>query len=113
MAEPILQFFAHAHLPGRLREVSALFGELAVWIEAELPRNAERSAALERAGASDPVASAEGDRRALMAALEAIEGLLPACSPGAEEVWANRQWAGRFRDLQRIARAALQEARGR
>ncbi len=48
MAEPILQFFAHAHLPGRLREVSAPFGELAVWIEAELPRNAERSAALRK-----------------------------------------------------------------
>lgn len=38
MAEPILQFFAYAHLPERLQAVSRPFGELAQ-IVATLPRN--------------------------------------------------------------------------
>lgn len=48
MAEPIMQFFAYAHLPSHLQEVSKPFGDLATKLEAELPRNAERSVALRK-----------------------------------------------------------------
>lgn len=47
MAEPILQFFAYAHLPERLQAVSRPFGELAQ-IVATLPRNPERTVALRK-----------------------------------------------------------------
>lgn len=47
-ADPIMQFFAFAHLPEHLQEISRPFGEMAEWIVATLPRNAERSTALRK-----------------------------------------------------------------
>jgi hypothetical protein len=47
-AEPMLQFFVYAHLPERLRDVSAPFGELADHIVQTLPRNPERTVALRK-----------------------------------------------------------------
>lgn len=47
-AEPILQFFAYAHLPEHLQEISKPFGDLADRIHLLLPRNAERSTALRK-----------------------------------------------------------------
>jgi hypothetical protein len=47
-AEPILQFFAYAHLPPHLAVVSQPFGELAERIVATLPRNPERTVALRK-----------------------------------------------------------------
>lgn len=46
-SEPILQFFAYAHLPPALQEVSRPFGELADQLM-RLPRNAERTVALRK-----------------------------------------------------------------
>jgi hypothetical protein len=46
--EPMLQFFAYAHLPERLQTVSAPFGKLADTIVAICPRNPERTAALRK-----------------------------------------------------------------
>jgi hypothetical protein len=46
--EHIIQFFAYAHLPEKLREVSAPFGELAQRIVDTLPRNPERTVALRK-----------------------------------------------------------------
>lgn len=51
VAEPvehIMQFFAWAHLPPHLAEVSQPFGEMAEWIVASLPRNPERTTALRK-----------------------------------------------------------------
>lgn len=45
---PIMQFFAYAHLPEHLQEVSKPFGDLATWIVDTLPDNAERSTALRK-----------------------------------------------------------------
>jgi hypothetical protein len=47
-AEHIAQFFAFAHLPPHLQEVSRPFGELAERIIATLPRNPERTVALRK-----------------------------------------------------------------
>jgi len=47
-AEHIMQFFAHAHLPAHLQEVSAPFGKLAERIVETLPRNPERTVALRK-----------------------------------------------------------------
>ena len=46
--EPILQFFAFAHLPEHLQAISRPFGELANNIVATLPRNPERTVALRK-----------------------------------------------------------------
>lgn len=46
--EPILQFFAYAHLPAHLQEISKPFGDTAEWIVATLPRNPERTVALRK-----------------------------------------------------------------
>jgi hypothetical protein len=46
--EPLLQFFAHEHLPSPLRECSAMFWELAQQIVLRLPRNPERTVALRK-----------------------------------------------------------------
>lgn len=46
--EPILQFFAHAHLPPHLAAVSRPFGEMAQNIVDTLPRNPERTVALRK-----------------------------------------------------------------
>lgn len=46
--DPIMQFFAHSHLPPHLAAVSAPFGELAAQLVLLLPRNAERSVALRK-----------------------------------------------------------------
>jgi hypothetical protein len=48
MSEPILQFFAFAHLPVRLQHVSKPFCELAGAIISSLPRNPERTVALRK-----------------------------------------------------------------
>lgn len=47
-AEPILQFFAFAHLPEHLAEVSRPFATLAETLVATLPRNPERTVALRK-----------------------------------------------------------------
>jgi len=47
-AEPMLQFFAYAHLPPHLQTVSKPFGELADHIVGALPRNPERTVALRK-----------------------------------------------------------------
>jgi hypothetical protein len=44
----IMQFFAYAHLPAHLQDVSKPFGEMAERIEATLPRNPERTVALRK-----------------------------------------------------------------
>ena len=46
--EPIMQFFAFAHLPAHLQAISAPFCEMAEIIHKTLPRNAERSVALRK-----------------------------------------------------------------
>jgi hypothetical protein len=46
--EPILQFFAHAHLPPHLAIVSEAFGGLARMIVDTLPRNPERTVSLRK-----------------------------------------------------------------
>ena len=46
--EPLLQFFAYAHLPAELQAVSRPFGELAEHITVTLPRNPERTVALRK-----------------------------------------------------------------
>jgi hypothetical protein len=46
--EHIAQFFAYAHLPPHLQEVSRPFGELAERIITALPRNPERTVALRK-----------------------------------------------------------------
>ena len=46
--EPLLQFFAFAHLPPPLAAVSGLFYKLACEVVATLPRNAERTVALRK-----------------------------------------------------------------
>lgn len=48
MEEPILQFFAYAHLPPALQEISKPFGEMADFIVGKLPRNPERTVALRK-----------------------------------------------------------------
>lgn len=44
--DPIMQFFAYAHLPPALQEVSAPFGKLAEEMHELLPSNPEREFAL-------------------------------------------------------------------
>ena len=46
--EPILQFFAYAHLPLHLQAVSKPFGDLAYDLVDKLPRNPERTVALRK-----------------------------------------------------------------
>lgn len=48
MDEPIIQFFAHSHLPPHLQAVSQPFGILAQSIIDQLPRNPERTVALRK-----------------------------------------------------------------
>lgn len=48
MNEPIMQFFAFAHLPEHLKVVSIKFYELACHVVATLPRNPERTVALRK-----------------------------------------------------------------
>lgn len=44
----LMQFFAFAHLPEHLREVSKPFGELAKQLDERLPDNPEKSTALRK-----------------------------------------------------------------
>lgn len=46
--EPLLQFFSYAHLPEKMQEISAPFGELAIRLVGLLPRNPERTTALRK-----------------------------------------------------------------
>lgn len=48
MDEPMMQFFAYAHLPQHLQDISKPFGDLAQHIVDTLPRNPERSAGLRK-----------------------------------------------------------------
>lgn len=48
MTEPIMQFFAYAHLPEHLQSASKPFGDLAQLLHDTLPRNPERSTALRK-----------------------------------------------------------------
>lgn len=47
-SEHIMQFFAYAHLPPHLQDVSRPFGEMAQTIVDTLPRNPERTVALRK-----------------------------------------------------------------
>lgn len=44
----IMQFFAYDHLPEHLRAVSKPFADLALKVEATVPRNPERTVALRK-----------------------------------------------------------------
>lgn len=46
--EPIMQFFAYAHLPPEKAVVSKMFGDLADELITTLPRNPERTVALRK-----------------------------------------------------------------
>ncbi|WP_315792275.1 hypothetical protein [Bradyrhizobium sp. SZCCHNRI1002] len=46
--EPMLQFFAYAHLPEHLKVISAPFCDMAVDLVRDLPRNPERTMALRK-----------------------------------------------------------------
>jgi hypothetical protein len=48
MTDPILQFFAFAHLPEHLQAVSRPFAEVANRLVLDLPRNPERTMALRK-----------------------------------------------------------------
>ena len=48
MEEPLLQFFKWNHLPENLQRISEPFGDLALQIVAQLPRNPERTVALRK-----------------------------------------------------------------
>jgi hypothetical protein len=48
LPDPLLQFFAFAHLPPHLAEISGSFAQLAYEICALLPRNPERTVALRK-----------------------------------------------------------------
>ena len=48
MNEYLMQFFAYAHLPENLQEISKPFGDLAALIVEKLPRNPERTTALRK-----------------------------------------------------------------
>ena len=45
---PLMQFFAYAHLPQHLQDVSKPFGDLARAIEDTLPSNPEKTVALRK-----------------------------------------------------------------
>jgi hypothetical protein len=47
-SDPMLQFFAYAHLPQHLQNVSQPFGDLAQQLVNTLPRNPERTVALRK-----------------------------------------------------------------
>ena len=44
MSNPILKYFAYAHLPEHLQEVSKPFSDLVELMEKEIPDSAEKSA---------------------------------------------------------------------
>ncbi len=44
----LLQFFKYDHLPAKLQEISAPFGDLAVKLVEVLPKNPERTTALRK-----------------------------------------------------------------
>jgi hypothetical protein len=46
--DPLLQFFAFAHLPEHLKKVSEPFAHLALHLSIALPRNPERTVALRK-----------------------------------------------------------------
>lgn len=46
--EPLLQFFAYAHLPEPLQAISKPFGDLATELIKVLPRNPERTVAIRK-----------------------------------------------------------------
>ncbi len=47
-SEPIVKYFAYAHLPQQLQIVSKPFGDLALLLCEKLPRSAERAAGLRK-----------------------------------------------------------------
>lgn len=48
MALPILKYFAYAHLPKNLQQVSKPICEMAIALDATLPDSAEKSAGLRK-----------------------------------------------------------------
>jgi hypothetical protein len=46
--EALMKFFAYEHLKPEFQAISKPFGEMAAWIIATLPRNAERTVALRK-----------------------------------------------------------------
>jgi hypothetical protein len=45
---PIMKFFEYDHLPEHLKAISRPFCETAIWMDAELPNGAEKSAGLRK-----------------------------------------------------------------
>ncbi|HEI6729934.1 TPA: hypothetical protein SJ159_003160 [Yersinia enterocolitica] len=48
MASPIIKYFAYAHLPPVLQEVSKPIGDLAIAMDEQLPDSAEKAAGLRK-----------------------------------------------------------------
>jgi hypothetical protein len=48
MTDRMMQFFAYAHLPPHLQDISKPFGDLAQWMVDNLPSNPERTAGLRK-----------------------------------------------------------------
>jgi hypothetical protein len=48
MPSPIMKYFAFAHLPPKLQEISKPIGELAEKLDSDLPDGAEKSAGLRK-----------------------------------------------------------------
>lgn len=48
MSDPLLQFFAYAHLPPHLQDISEPFSRMAHNLVETLPRNPERTVALRK-----------------------------------------------------------------
>lgn len=46
--DPIMKFFGYQHLPQHLQDFSKPFHDMAQWIVATFPRNAERTVALRK-----------------------------------------------------------------
>ena len=48
MASPLLKYFAYAHLPQKLQEVSRPIGDLAAFVDAKLPDGPEKTVGLRK-----------------------------------------------------------------
>lgn len=73
--ESLLQFFAFAHLPEPLQDMSMHFADLATWIVTHLPRNAERTVVLRKLlEAKDCAVRAKLDEDALSGCMRTYGG---------------------------------------
>lgn len=48
LPQPIMQFFAFAHLPEHLQQISRSFHATASWVDQNLPDNSEKTTALRK-----------------------------------------------------------------